>query len=676
MKCCNRLWLVVLTSMGCGTAVVAEPTSVGILPEVAVTAQRADLVLEGQPAGVGTVFTLVPDATVTGQLDQLLVENGVATWDAANSLGLSNGLSLRGFAVSNQGTSQLQASRPFLNGHSDIAWRFARDAVTVQRVDLIGGHDATLLGAGSPAGSVHYTSKSAQGRELATFGAAYNSTGGMRLTGDIEKHFGPIQFRGVFALQRNETKLEGVEDNRVVGLLSVNAPLSVGKLRLDVESHELDMPFPFGTAYTGGKFWLNQSYVDSSRASADRRYQRNEVEWKATLDSGLQAALYWQGAKSSRHETLLGFFAPINARQLSGYYRTLDELNTQLDKGARLSGQAQALGLHHSWTAVLQSHTQTRDFAGPQNINGFQLDVEDPVFPESLSKLVLSPRDALETYSEEGIGISDTMRSGPWEARAGVRYSRFSVDSSSNRNRPKARVAQADTATYSVALGYDLSSTQRSWISQTTSFLPNRGKLADGSYLPPSLGHQMEVGWSYSTLDSEVSLSAFDLQQTKLPGRDLKTPDAFVLIGSNRSQGLELRAKTHTKSGLAWNANVTYLYSRVEDAVSATQGSYLVGIPRAYGAMKVSMPMFELGNLWVAFQASSERPANDTNRIEAPGYVVWNMGFKSPLPNTKGEWGVGVDNALDTSYVRALTGVDNVWQGPRRTARVWLNWPL
>lgn len=163
--------------------------------------------------------------------------------------------------------------------------------------------------------------------------------------------------------------------------------------------------------------------------------------------------------------------------------------------------------------------------------------------------------------------------------------------------------------------------------------------------------------------------------QTQLPKRDTSTPDAYILIGSNRSQGLELRAKTRLR-GFSWSANATYLNARVENVVNAIQGHYLVGIPKAYGAISVSSPVFNGGSVWSTWQASSYRPANDINSIQAPGYAVWNLGFKHPMVHEKGEWSFSVDNVLDRRYVRGLTGLDNVWQGSRRVVRASLTWHL
>ena len=35
-------------------------------------------------------------------------------------------------------------------------------------------------------------------------------------------------------------------------------------------------------------------------------------------------------------------------------------------------------------------------------------------------------------------------------------------------------------------------------------------------------------------------------------------------------------------------------------------------------------------------------------------------------------WGAHIHNLADRRYARTLTAADNVWQGPRRQTRVWV----
>jgi hypothetical protein len=285
-----------------------------MLPEVVIYPAPAPLASAVLPSGIGSTTAIdVDDAPASAQhLDQLLIDHGVAAHDASNSLGIANGLSVRGSAVANQGSSSLQVGRNFLNGHADLVWRFARDPATLTRVELVSGSDATLLGAGSPAASVLYTSKAPEGAEFRKLGLALGSNGLKRLVGDAEWHWGSagrLQTRAVLALQRDERTVEGVQDERSVVLLASKLAVGQGSLRLDLEQHHNTSPYPFGTAYAGNKFWYDQPYVDP-RARANRQYRRQAVYLDHPLGDAVQASAYWQRGHSTRSETLLGFFDP------------------------------------------------------------------------------------------------------------------------------------------------------------------------------------------------------------------------------------------------------------------------------------------------------------------------------------------------------------------------------
>lgn len=189
-------------------------------PEVVVTAPKtkttAEETLRDSPAAIGKVFEidLERNTGTPTRLEDILVESGLAYWDASGSLGISSGLGFRGFALSNQSNQQLQGSGGFVNGHRDIAWRFARDPATVARVQVVQGNDATLLGAGSPGGLVQYITKAPVGTEALRLQSSINSSNGLRFALDGEKHLGIFQVRAVLAAQRGERTLEGVKNER------------------------------------------------------------------------------------------------------------------------------------------------------------------------------------------------------------------------------------------------------------------------------------------------------------------------------------------------------------------------------------------------------------------------------------------------------------------------------
>ena len=236
-------------------------------------------------------------------------------------------------------------------------------------------------------------------------------------------------------------------------------------------------------------------------------------------------------------------------------------------------------------------------------------------------------------------------------------------------------VADASHTSSSAGLAYKIDTTQRIWASRTESFLPNRGKLSGGAFLPPSISRQFELGWLWQKGKESFSLALFDLEQSNLPAKDPKDPDALVLIGSNRSKGFEAKADFQIV-GLEWQAALTRLHARVQDRVSPTQGSYLVGSPDGYGSLKVSAPLGTGSTglkAWARLQAATSRPGDDKASFRSPGYGVVSLGLASSNPINGLSWGASLQNVADKRYIRSLTGADNVWQGPRRSLQVWVD---
>jgi outer membrane receptor protein involved in Fe transport len=670
---------------------------VPVLPTVTVIAPayklEAHQALQASPAAIGKIFDIDLERDVSGarRLEDVLVESGLAYWDASNSLGLSTGVGFRGFALSNQGNQQLQGSRAYLNGHPDIVWRFARDPATVARVQVLQGNDATLLGAGSPGGTVQYLSKTPVGTESLRLQLGANSASGLRLSLDAEKHFGVLQVRAVLAAQRGERTLEGVLDNRSAALIATKLPWATGEVRLDIEHHTNSLPFPFGTAYAGGKFWLDQPYVDQ-RASAQRNYNRQALYVRQELSSTTTLNAHWQRVRSSRDETLLGFFDPLNATKLRGYYRLIKEDNAQVDMGLKVDGSNSLAvfpasdksgALTHRWTVAYSTSSQNRAFSGPQNIGGFTLDLANPLFPANLAVLTLSPRFVFESYRERGLGASSVWQLNNLELRVGLRRSAIEIDSATNPNLPQVRVADSAQNTASVGLGYAMPDSQRLWLSFAESIQPNRGTLSGGAYLPPSLGRQRELGWERTwagdNQSGKASLQAFDVLQSNLPRRDPRDPDAFVLIGAVRSTGISA-ALDLQKGPFAFKTALTQQHARVLNvsAVSTAQGNELIGVPARFGSASVSVKS-SVGLWALQAQGASSLAGDASASFRASGYVVYGLRWQAPLAaDTKHQlqWGARLDNALDRRYVRALTGADNVWQGQRRKLTVWAEVPF
>ncbi|MDO5691374.1 MAG: hypothetical protein Q4G70_02695 [Pseudomonadota bacterium] len=660
------------------------------LPTVEVKAARDTLTDTPTPGALAPVPALGENDLVNEpRMDGALVDAGLAQWDAANSLGIGQGLNLRGFSLSNQNTTQLQASRAVLNGHADLAWRFVREPATVQSVRLLGGADATLLGAGSPGGTLQIETKAPMGVSATRLDLRLVSNGTRRLVLDTERALGPLQVRGVTVLHGGDRTEDGLTDRHQAALLSTRLPYGDANqpshVQLDLEYHRNRLPYAFGAPYEAGRFWLEHDYVDAAHARADRRYTRQALYWRHRFGEALTLSAHAQRGRSTRDEVLPGFFTLLDAQHLMGYYRELSERNRQLDAGLRLDGQWRTGAAQHRWALAWQGHRQARDFSGPQNIGGFTLALDNPVFPAHPELLPLTPRHHFQRYREQGLGAAWQTQWNGWDWRVGMRQARLALDGGNTPGQALQAAARAKPLTHALALGRELGQTQRVWLSRTQSFMPNRGQLASGAWLPASRSVQWEAGWAWRAEAAqndapatrqprpELSVTAFDIRQGNLPAVDPNDRDYYVLRGHVRSRGLELRGQAST-GVLDWTVALNLLRARVDPGDGGPL-EYLPGVAQRFGMVQVSAPVAPHTRGWVRVLGTARRPGDELATFHAPGHGLVSMGLEHTFqsnPAAAYTLGLRIDNLTNRRYVRALTGADNVWQGDGRRVSLWL----
>jgi iron complex outermembrane recepter protein len=646
--------------------------SVATLPTVEVTAHRNAYggSLSDMPGGVGVVTVLTAKDLAAGapdRLEDVLQAAGLATADANSSFGLSPGLSMRGFTVNNQAATGLTSTRVLLNGHPDIAYRFARDMSTVESLEVMGGFDSTLVGVGSPGGTVQYQSKRPHGKPFTQVSSALGSDGLLRATVDAERDFGALQVRAVIASQRGQKTAEQVGTDRDNLLLSSAMATPLGQFQLDVEQQNNRAPYVFGTFYANGQFWYDRPYV-SPQSTANRQYTRGALYWSHMLGAHTQLKAWVQQAHVQRDERLVGFWTVKNTSLLSGYYRELQATADQQDLGFSAVHDTRWWGLGHTVTAMLSRQTQYLDFSGPQSIAKYTIDIANPVWPVNLGVLALTPRTLLQSYTEQGIAVADKIQlTEQLEARLGVRQSSLHVDSANN-SRTLLPVTDLNHFTHSEGLAWKLSPHDRVWLSRMNSFEPVAGQTRDLAYLPPQTAVQWETGWQRQRGTHDVALSVFDIVQKNVPGTDSTNRNYLIPVGQVRSQGLSVVANTAWQ-GLQWRINTAYQHVRVTTPVSATQGPLLPGVA-AYSA-GVRLSSFEKAQglgAWVNPFGVARRPADDKGTLYAPGFVRWDAG----LTYKQGAWQINasMENLFDLRYIQAISASDNAWQGARRRATV------
>ena len=657
------------------TVTQADPSIVPSLSPVVVTvpSQPASRSVLAAPLGAGQSWQFESEElreTVANSVDDFLSRRGIVNTDGSSSFGLAPSLGMRGFAVSAQAVPGLTASRLYLNGHADIAYRFVRDISTVESLEVMGGFDSTLLGVGAPGGTLQFFSKQARGKEATSLTLTAASDGLLRSTVDFEKHLGSLQIRAVVAAQAGQRTAEGAPTNRENYLLSFTLPSAYGEFKYDAERQANHAPFVFGTVYANGRFEFDKPYV-SPQSQALRIYERQALYWRKQLSPTTQLSASAQQAQVNRRETIVGFWDIKNATELNGYWRELDASAKQQDVDFRIDTVATLLGRKHTLTAAVQQHQQTLDFSGPQSISQFSINIANPVWPVDLSALSLTPRTLKETYKENGLALTDLVDLGSgFELRLGARRSAINITSASNTPLPKT-AAQFGHTTYAGALAWQVSADYKIWLSSTTSFEPNRGQLSSGSFLLPKSGRQNEAGIAYANASTGQRWSAtvFDIRQTNLPKTDPLDKNFVVLAGSAQVKGLVLTTGFKYE-GFVFEANATLQRGTSKDPSSPALGNLLVGQPEWLGGVRLERTVGAT-SWWVNPHWRGQRPADAQGTLYAPAFIRWDAGLLHKLSNTS-TLALQIDNVLDKRYVQAISADDNVWQGPRMRLAVQL----
>jgi outer membrane receptor protein involved in Fe transport len=642
--------------------------------EITVTTPRPQLQLPDATrlTGVGemtVISTKEIAAKPAAKIEDLLQDAGLAVGDAGSNFGLTPSVNMRGFGLNSQsGAPSLMPSNVLLNDHADIANGFTRDLSAVERIEVLNGFDSTILGAGSPGGAVNYQIKRPQGKEGTRADASFASDGIKRLMLDTEKNLKALQVRLVLSTQSGQKTVEGLGTDRDNVLLSSSLATPAGAFRLELEYQHNRAPYVFGTFYAAGKFWYDQPYA-SPQSQASRQSSRAALYYEQRFSAITLAKAWLQQSQVKRDETIIGFWGVNDENTLDGYYRIRNSNYQQQDIGVSIEHQGQIFGFKNTLKLIAQSQKQQLDFNGPQSIAQYTINIQNPVWPIDLSTLTLKPRSFNEIYSETGLALANDLQiSESTEFQAGVRASEIHIDTANNSPAFKP-TADMRPITYSLGLSHQVSEAHKLWISRAESFMPARGQMRDGAYLPPITATQWELGFKRQTPKHRFIASLFNIQQNNIPATDALDKNYFVPLGGINSLGVTLSNKFSSQT-FTLQTNLTFQNAMVTTPTSSGQGTLIAGVPRELGAVKLSTPDAQQGyEAWVSAAGQGKRPADDLGTVYAPGYLRFDAGVTYKVD--KWQLAGWVQNLADLRYVQALNAVDNVWQGARRS--LWVN---
>jgi iron complex outermembrane recepter protein len=637
----NRLHLCVLGALSCifSNTALAEHSETLNLDEVSVTAlpytpsvsstTKTDIPLMETPMSVQVVpQEVLRDRAVT-QTNQLL-ENVSGVHAESNYGGnAATFFNIRGFSTSN-------ALRDGFRNYGYIAYR---DIQNIEQVEVLKGPAGALYGGlGSLGGQINTVSKRPMSDYFGEASLLMGRFGQGRATFDVntgEKNGLAMRINGAY--EQNDT----FRDNGGYDSYSLAPAVSWhnedSKLTLLTEfNHQNRDGFDFGVPnlpdyqqYSRTRYFGLRDGVYSDVAGDDGRNNTQAVtaifDHQFNPNWSLRVAANYSHAKQLSTQTFPNNFLYTGGSLLNvTTYINADEWSSDKALQAELSGKINTGELTHKLLIGVEK-SQVKHGNNNSSTTSYDVDLFNPA--------VINPHDAITVGSgknegrgtDTGVYVQDQIGLTPtFKVLAGLRYDRFHNEAESSGSTVE---ANQNALSSQIGAVWDIGADTALFARYGRSHLPNISHSVSASVFDAEVGTIKEVGIKRGFLDNRLSgtLAIYEIGRSNILVADPLDPLKQVLIGRQRSRGLEADFGGKLATGWQWMANYAYNNAKVvQDTNADLVGDTLSNAPRHSASLWTT---YALTGDWHGFgvgggvYATGSREANLPNTYRLPGYV-------------------------------------------------------
>lgn len=522
---------------------------------------RGDFALEEIPQAIAVIDeTVLVENTILRLSDALDLNASVVR---QNSLGgLWDSFAVRGFA----GDENLPSGYLVNGFNAGRGFSGQRDVAGIERIEVLKGPAAAVLGRGEPGGSINLVTKQAQiGSSFGTASLQYRSFDTVRAEGDANLALtSGIAARLIGYAESGDTFRDFVEQKRWGVLPSIGIALGdATRLTYDFEWTRVEVPFDRGIVVLDGnsrtvpreRFLGEPSDGDTvARATGHQlRLQHDFGDGWSLLVGASHRDTRLTGASSDAETVRSRQKLFVDGRSLSRQRRTRRYTSEHSVVRAELAGEFATGTLRHrvliggDFDDFDTDQFFTR-FRGPvvtpttTDRAGYVLDILDPVygrFPPPVTAPITNRLDVQRTagaYVQDQISLTDRL-----QVRIGGRYDDFllRVD-----NRLTNVLGRRKRSRFSPQAGvvYEVSSPVSLYAAYGEGYRANIGAGADGNVFEPETSRSIEAGAKLTAFGGRLTgtLAVYQLEKSNVLATDTLNPGFAVAIGKARSRGVEL----------------------------------------------------------------------------------------------------------------------------------------
>lgn len=523
--------------------------------------------------------------------------------------GLWDSFAIRGFA----GDENLPSGYLVNGFNAGRGFGGQRDVAGIERIEVLKGPAAALIGRGEPGGTVNLVTKQAEiGRSFGSASVQYGSFDRFRTEGDANLALtNKVTARLIGYFEAGDTFRDTVEQKRWGFLPSIGVSLGdATRLTYDFELTRVEVPFDRGIVVLNGDFntvprsrFLGEPGDGDTVARATGHQLRLEHQFSARWSLLIGA--------SHRDTLLTGFSSDaetVASRQklyTDGHSLSRQRRSRHYDAQhsvirAELAGSFETGSLQHrilvggdfdqfDYDQVFTRFRPPLIGTSPSDQAGYVIDINDPVYgryPLPVTSVVNDRGDtqrSLGVYVQDQIELTDRL-----QVRVGGRYDALTLETD---NRLTDVVSKRKRSRISPQAGivYRLNGPLSFYAAYGQGYRANVGTDAAGIIFDPETSKSIEAGIKLTALGGALTgtLSAYQLQKNNVLASDANNPGFSVAIGKARSRGIELDMNGHLPGEI--DVLLSYAYTDAEARSSVLDpnfsfqinpGDPLINIPR------------------------------------------------------------------------------------------------
>ena len=617
--------------------------------------------------------------------------------------GLWDAFAIRGFAG-----DENMPSGYLVNGfNGGRGFGGQRDAAGIERVEVLKGPAAALIGRGEPGGTINIVTKQAElGRTFGSASIQYGSWNRVRGEADVNLAVTEgLTARLIGYAEDGDTFRDHVHQSRWGFLPSIGLALGPDtRLTYDFEKKRVSVPFDRGIVVLDGNFatvprsrFLGEPGDGDTVARATGHQLRLQHEfsdrWSLLVGGSLRDTLLT--GFSSDAETVASRQAVYtDGRSLSRQRRSRRYDARHYVIRAELAGEFDTGMLRHrvligadydnfDYDQLFRRFRPPALSTNPTAQQGNVIDIFERVygrFPLPEGAIMMDRVDqqrSIGAYVQDQIEITDRL-----QIRIGGRFDLLTLETD---NRLSGVYSRRKHHRFSPQAGavYRLSDPLTAYAAYGQGFRANVGTDVNGAIFDPETSESIEAGLKLTLLGGALNgtLAAFQLTKANVLATDPNAPGYSLAIGKARSRGVEFDLAGRLPGG--WDVLLSYAFvdaearSTMVDVNTAFQvrpGDPLVNIPRHNLNMQVAKA-FAIGEreaqVGAGMQYVGKRSGETGTDFMLPAHALFRLFGKVELIDRLELFG-SITNLFDRHWYANSYSPLWVQPGAPRTATIGL----